>query len=211
MTPSSVVVQPGRPGEDNRTVAPEDYTYEGSAEGPHNDADVAFVTRMIVHHAQALEMAALAPDRASSPQVLSFADRVAGAQAAEIRGLAGWLDARELPRPPEADLDQAEPGPSAPAGSGPRAPGHGGHGQSGHEDMPGMVSDDDLAALEAASGTEFDRLFLELMIRHHLGAVDMADDALRDGSDLYANEIATDTSVGQTAEINRMRDILAGL
>jgi uncharacterized protein (DUF305 family) len=74
-----------------------------------------------------------------------------------------------------------------------------------------MLSDEQMAALAAASGAEFDRLFLEGMIQHHQGALDMVDGVLVDGRDLFANEIAAETASGQGGEIDRMRDLLAAL
>ncbi|WP_206074370.1 DUF305 domain-containing protein [Antribacter gilvus] len=197
--PSSVVVQPGRPGEAATTISPEDFDGVDDPYSEWNDADVEFVTVMIDHHAQALEMSALAPGRASSEQVRTFAERIEGAQAGEIHALAAWLEARGLPVPVAAE---------AADGTGPRTPSDAGHGHAG---MPGAVSAEELANLEAASGTEFDRAFLELMIRHHRGAVEMAHTVVAEGTDVYAGEMADETAAGQTAEIDRMEDLLAGM
>lgn len=198
-TPSSVVVQPGQPGEAASTTAPEDFA--GPADrGEWNQADVTFVTDMIGHHLQALDMAALAPDRAEDDGVVALAERITAAQGPEIHALAAWLQERELPVPADAEnLD----------GTGPRVPdaGHG-HGEGG---TAGMLSAEQMSALEAASGAEFDRLFLEGMIQHHQGALDMADVELVDGQDTYALEIAADTAAGQGAEIDRMRGLLDAL
>jgi len=200
-TPSSVVVQPGRPGEDATTTAPEDY--EASAEqGSWNQADVAFVAGMIEHHLQALEIAALAPDRAQSDDVRAFAERVTAAQGPEVHALASWLQARDLEVPEGAD---------GAGGTGPRAPDGGGPGHDHGDGLAGMLTDEQMAALEAADGAAFDRLFLEGMIQHHQGALDMVDVVLVDGQDLFANEIAADTAAGQGGEIDRMRDLLAAL
>lgn len=202
--PSSVVVQPGRPGEPARTVAPEDYADAGD-ERRWNQADVDFMTHMIAHHLQALEISELAADRAEAEQVRAIASRIYDTQGAEIRALAAWLQERGQPVPAEvAQLD----------GSGPRAPGggHGDHADHGeHADMPGMLTPEQVAALKAASGAEFDRLFLEGMIQHHEGAVDMSVEALTNGSDARAEELATDIGAGQTAEIGRLQDILDSL
>ncbi|MBN0040599.1 DUF305 domain-containing protein [Cellulosimicrobium cellulans] len=200
-TPSSVVVQPGRPGEEATTVAPEDYGATPE-EGSWNQADAAFVTGMIEHHLQALEIAALAPDRAGSDAVRSFAERVTAAQGPEVHALASWLQARDLAVPDGVDDD---------GGTGPRAPGGGAGGHEGHGAGAGMLSDEQLAAIEAASGAEFDRLFLEGMIQHHEGALAMVDVVLVEGQDLFANEIAAETAAGQGGEIDRMRDLLATL
>ncbi|WP_170023693.1 DUF305 domain-containing protein [Isoptericola jiangsuensis] len=199
--PSSVVLQPGRPGEDSTTIAPEDYepTVTGST---HNQADVDFFADMIHHHLQALEMSELAPDRAQDPAVLALADRIHDVQAAEIHGLAAWLQERDLPVPVE--FEQGD-------GSGPRVP----DGATDHdhhaETMPGMLTDAQMAELAAASGAEFDRLYLEGMIQHHEGAVDMSVTVIDEGTDERANELATDIGAGQQAEIGRMQDLLADL
>lgn len=201
-TPSSVVVQPGRPGDVAATVAPGDF--EGVPdEGSWNQADVGFMTGMIEHHLQALEIAALAPERAESGAVRAFAERVTAAQGPEIHALASWLQERDITVPEGAESPGGT-GPRAPAGSG---TGHGGHGG----DVVGMLTDEQMAALAAASGPEFDRLFLEGMITHHRGALDMVDALLTGGVDLYANEIAAETASGQGGEIDRMNDLLDGL
>jgi uncharacterized protein (DUF305 family) len=195
-TPSSVVVQPERPGEDASTTAPEDFEGPPST-GEWNQADVTFVTSMIGHHLQALDMAALAPERAQAPDVGAFAERVTAAQGPEIHALAAWLQERELPVPAEVEsLD----------GTGPRVPDTG-HDHE-HDGMAGMLSPEQMTALEAATGDEFDRLFLEGMIQHHQGALDMVDVVLVDGQDTYALEIAADTAAGQGAEIDRLRGLL---
>ncbi len=201
-TPSSVVVQPGKPGEPATTVAPEDFTDDGSTDTQWNQADVDYVTHMIAHHLQALEMSALAADRAEEEQVKAIASRIYDTQGAEIHGLAAWLQERDQPVP--VDVEELD-------GSGPRAPDgdHGAHGD--RADMPGMLSAEQIAALEAASGAEFDRLYLEGMIQHHEGAVDMSATVLTEGVDGRAEELAADIGAGQTAEIGRMQDILDSL
>ncbi|MCB7136023.1 DUF305 domain-containing protein [Cellulosimicrobium marinum] len=199
VNPSSVVLQPGRPGDDTSTTAPEDFAGP-LATGEWNQADVTFVTSMITHHLQALDMAALAPDRVASPEVATLAERITAAQGPEIHGLAAWLAERDLPVPAEAEqLD----------GTGPRVPATG-HTHD-HDGMAGMLSDAQMQALEDATGADFDRLFLEGMIQHHQGALDMADVVLVDGQDTYALEIAADTAAGQSAEIGRMQGLLDAL
>ena len=203
-TPSSVVVQPGRPGEEATTVAPEDYE-AAPEEDTWNQADVAFVAGMIEDHLQALEIAALAPDRAESDAVRSFAERVTAAQGPEVHALASWLQARDLAVPAGAE-DAGGTGPRAPAGTDAEHDAHA-HGDG----VVGMLSEEQLAALAAASGAEFDRLWVEGMIQHHQGALDMADVVLVEGRDLSANEIAAETASGQGGEIDRLRDLLATL
>jgi uncharacterized protein (DUF305 family) len=199
--PQSTVVQPGRPGETASTVAPEDFE-PGVESATHNQVDMDYFADMIHHHLQALEMSDLAPDRAQDPEVLALADRIRDVQAAEIHGLAAWLQERELPVPVE--LEQGD-------GSGPRVPDGAAEHDHGAMSMPGMLTDEQMAELAAASGAEFDRLYLEGMIQHHEGAVEMSVTVLNEGTDERADELATDIGAGQQAEIGRMQDLLAGL
>lgn len=152
-------------------------------DGDANSADVMFVQMMIPHHEQAVEMSELAPGRASDPRVLDLASRIAAAQAPEIAQMRAMLERWDVPEMMD----------------------HSGH------DMPmaGMVSDEDLAALEGASGAEFDRRFLEHMIEHHEGAVDMANDALADGADPELRTLLQEIVTAQEAEIAEMQAILA--
>ena len=179
------VLLPGAPGEPARTLAPGE-TGVVDNPGTYGDAEVEFVTDMVPHHAQALEMAALAPQRASDRRVKALAGRIAAGQAPEIAAMQAWLAQNGLPK-----ADQG-----------------GGHG--GHDGMPGMASEADMARLVAARGAAFDRLFLELMVRHHEGALAMVE---RAGSvaNVVVSEMVADTGVTQAAEIGRMRELLAEL
>ncbi|TNM38389.1 DUF305 domain-containing protein [Nocardioides albidus] len=187
---SAVVVQPGGPGEAASTLEP-------GATAEHADAahdDVAFMQMMIPHHAQALTMSELAPQRARSPQVKALARRILAAQRPEILTMAAWLSERELAVPSAQD-DPADFD----------------HGEHGHAAMHGMLTDEQMDELEAAHGAEFDRLFLTGMIQHHEGAIAMADAVATAGTDVQATEIANEIVIGQGAEVDRMRDLLAGL
>ncbi len=177
---TGTVLQPDGPGDPNQTVDP-DATVDSAG---WNDADAAFLTEMIPHHAQAVEMAELAETRAEDPETLAMARRIGDAQAAEITGMAGWLDRHGLPVPTAADVED--------------------HLQMG---MSGMLSPDQMAALEEARGHRFDVLFVAGMIRHHEGAVAMAREVLREGSDVLVGEIASDVLAAQSAEVGRLRDI----
>lgn len=153
-----------------------------------NDADVTFVTTMIPHHEQAIEMSeiVLAKDDLD-PDVAELAEAIQAAQGPEIEQLQTWLDAW--------GVDE-----------------HAGHGSSHDEhEMDGMMTSEDLAALEAASGPEASRLFLEQMIEHHEGAVDMARTQLEDGSNPEALALAQEIIDAQTSEIEQMREILSRL
>ena len=184
------ILQPGRPGGEAATVGPEDVPEE--ADWSH--ADVAFVQMMVPHHAQALEMSALAPERAASPAVRALARRIKGAQGPEVLVLSGWLQARDI-EVPRAGEDPANYD----------------HGEHGHMEMAGMLTESELAQLKGSRGARFDRLFLRGMIGHHQGAVDMARHVAVDGTDLRVSEIAADTATGQAAEIHRMRALLRAL
>lgn len=181
------VVQPGGPGEEATTLEP-GATAEHAATA-HDD--VAFMQMMIPHHAQALSMSELAPERAHSPQVKALARRILAAQRPEILTMAAWLTERNLAVPSAQD-DPADFD----------------HGEHGHATMHGMLSDDQMDALEAARGSEFDRLFLSGMIQHHEGAIAMADAVATAGTDVQATEIANEIVIGQGAEIDRMRELL---
>jgi uncharacterized protein (DUF305 family) len=197
--PAHTVVQPGRPGDPAKTLPP-DANVPGTK---WNAADVDFVQMMIPHHAQALRMCALARTRADDPQVAAVARRIDAAQAPEILALSSWLQDRGLPVP-------SAPG----AGTGP----HSAHGSMHHHhrsqpdggammQMPGMLSAAEMRTLAEASGARFDRLFLADMIRHHAGAVTMAERVAVSGSDLRVSEIAAEVATEQRAEIDRMRTI----
>ena len=184
------VIQPGRPGEEASAIDPGSVTVAD----PWNHADVAFMQMMIPHHAQALEMSRLAADRASSPQVRSLAERIEAAQGPEIMLMAAWLEERKMEVPRAAD-----------------EPASYDHAQHGHDGMAGMLTRAEMNRLSKASGEAFDRLFLEGMIGHHEGALEMADNVAGSGEDLRVSELATDVSVGQAGEITRMEELLAAL
>jgi uncharacterized protein (DUF305 family) len=153
-----------------------------------NDADVAFGQDMIPHHRQAIEMAKLASDRAASTEVESLAAEIEKAQEPEIQTMTSWLEAWG-----EEVLEDMS------------GMGHGGM------DMPGMMSAEDMMALEQASGADFDRMFLEMMIKHHAGAIDMARTEQANGQNRDAKDLAVKIEKGQSAEITTMRGLLETL
>ncbi|MDN3259252.1 DUF305 domain-containing protein [Streptomyces sp. CSDS2] len=155
--------------------------------GAHNAQDVAFAKGMIPHHQQALEMAELAADRASSAKVKDLAARIEKAQDPEIRTLTGWLKAWGE-QPPAAGTD------------------HSGH--SGMSGMSGMMSEDDMAALKRATGKDFDTRFLSLMVEHHQGAVEMAATEKQRGRSADAKAMADAIITAQDAEIKEMKQLL---
>jgi uncharacterized protein (DUF305 family) len=184
------VLRPGAPGEP--AASGDADTAVQSNEWNHTD--VAFMQMMIPHHHQALEMSALADKHARDKAVRSLAERISASQAPEIQAMSAWLDERkiEVPR----------------AGEDPKKYDHSEH---GHNAMMGMMTPTQMKELSAARGEKFDRLFLKGMIRHHAGAVDMAEDAAQDGSDVIVSEMTADVAATQSAEINRMQDLLARL
>ncbi|MEU5766477.1 DUF305 domain-containing protein [Streptomyces asoensis] len=173
------------------TGAPADATA-----GAHNAQDVAFAQGMIPHHRQALEMAGLAAGRASSAQVKDLAARIEKAQDPEIRTMSGWLTAwgEDVPAA-SGSASESMPGMDHSAGSG--MPG-----------MPGMMDAADMDALEAASGADFDTMFLTMMIDHHKGAVDMATTEKNKGAYRAATSMADAIITAQTAEIAEMTKLL---
>ena len=152
--------------------------------GAHNAQDVTFAQTMIPHHQQALEMAELAADRASSAQVKDLAARIEEAQDPEIRTMTGWLKAwgEEVPM---AGMDH-----------------------SGHAGMAGMMSDKDMTMLKQAKGTDFDTMFLTMMVEHHQGAVEMAGTEKAKGDYAPATGMAGSIVTGQNAEIKGMNKLL---
>jgi uncharacterized protein (DUF305 family) len=178
------VLVPGAPGESAEVVEPGG-TVEILGTG-YTEAEIVFMEQMIPHHSQALAMAELAAERASDEQVKALADRIRAAQGPEIETMEIWLEERELPVPSESERND--------------------HGA--HQDMPGMASPLEMQLLEEATGGEFDRMFLEYMIAHHEGALQMAEPVVDLAYDPIAGELARDVSVGQTVEIGLMREML---
>jgi uncharacterized protein (DUF305 family) len=161
-------------------------------------ADVRFMQGMIAHHAQALVMSRLAPTHGASPAVQTLAARIINAQQDEIATMQRWLRDRGQTVPQihiegtTLMVHGAE---------------HGAH-------MPGMLTPDQLQALDAARGARFDRLFLEYMIQHHRGAVVMVRDLFATdgaGQDEEVFKFASDAQVDQTTEIARMELMLEAL
>jgi uncharacterized protein (DUF305 family) len=185
-------VQPGAPGEPSRELTAEEAAeLELSIE--HTEADVAFMQGMIPHHAQALRMTRLVPSRTGREDVPLFAERIDLSQLDEIDLMKRWLQERD------------EEVPSLLASHD--------HGGSDGELMPGMLTEEEFEELEAATGGTFDQLFLEAMIRHHVGALTMVDELYAAGGGeepeiaRFANHVAAD----QVIEIDRAQAMLADL
>ena len=183
-------MQPGAPGETARELTAEQAIEV--ADTGHSPADARFMQDMIPHHHQAIEMAALVGDRTNRPELLDVAGRIDASQADEIEFMQQWLRNRgeRVPDPTEHDAMHTS-----------------------HK-MAGMASPEQMAQLAAAEGTEFDRLFLSLMIAHHEGAVAMVEELLEQPGSAYdpvLYEFTSDVTNDQTAEIERMNALLVGL
>ncbi|WP_078491187.1 DUF305 domain-containing protein [Streptomyces sp. SPB074] len=175
---ASSVIVPGKPGEAARTLSPEEAESAKKEDDRPNTADFRYVAMMTEHHAQAIELSALAPGRASSAGVKALAERIAATQGPEIDAMKGW----------QAQYDP----------KGGRTPKH------EHGAMPGMATGAQLARLKASRGEDFDKLFLTLMTTHHEGAIDMAGEVLAGGNNLRVEEMANDVVAQQSSEIHRM-------
>ncbi|GAA5148285.1 hypothetical protein GCM10023340_21950 [Nocardioides marinquilinus] len=153
-----------------------------------NAADATYLSMMVAHHSQALDLAELAATRARDPRVRRLAESIDAGQGREIIVMATWLVDHGLPEPTVEGVEHmTEMG------------------------MPGMLTTEQVDDLAQTSGPAFDRRFLEDMVQHHQGAVRMAEDHLGSGEDVRVTEMATDVVVTQNAEIARMRDLLAVL
>lgn len=156
----------------------------GSMMSNFNDADVTFATDMITHHRQAVDMAQLAATRAKSPEVKDLAASIESAQGPEIQTMSGWLRSWGHAVPEEMT----------------------GMDMSGS--MSGMMSMEDMTMLEGLSGTSFDHKFLQMMIAHHRGAIEMARTERSDGENSEAKALAAQIQEAQTAEISQMQGLL---
>ncbi|MEU5694931.1 DUF305 domain-containing protein [Actinosynnema sp. NPDC020468] len=166
----------------------------------HNDADVAFARGMLPHHQGAIDMAKLVEERSENPSVIALAKRIASTQGPEITTLTRWLTEWDVPAQEMAHGDT-------------KGNTHGDtHGDTKGDTNSGTNGDtqggDESAELTPLSGEVFDRRFLELMIKHHEGAISMASDELRDGRHTAAKALAQQVKDSQQAEITEMRGLL---
>ena len=184
---NSPIVQPGAPGELPRELSAEEAI--DVADTRYTASDAQFMRDMIPHHQQALEMSRLAPDRTNSPELLEIAGKIEAAQGDEIAFMEQWLTIRG------ESIDQS-------------------HAHTGHHTMKGMATEAQIASLAAASGVEFDRQFLSLMIAHHEGAIDMVEALMEQPGSAYDPtlfEFTTDVSNDQSKEIELMHGLLLDL
>jgi len=176
----------------------------GTSPTEHDDADVAFASDMVQHHAQALSMVDLTLDRPLDPEVQALAEDIRAAQAPEIETMADWLTGWGEPVP-ETVRDHANAGHDM----GDMSDTMDDMGE-GTDDMPGMMSADDMDALESASDADFQQMWLEMMVEHHEGAVEMARTEQESGRFEPAVDLAGQIIESQTTEIATMRELLAG-
>jgi uncharacterized protein (DUF305 family) len=180
------IIQPGAPGQPGRVVAAAEAT--DLSRVSYTAADVRFMQGMIGHHAQALEMTALLVDRSARQEMRMLAKRIDVSQADEIKMMQQWLGSRGQAVPDE-------------------------HAHHAHDAtlMPGMLTPGEMAQLAAATGAEFDRLFLEFMIKHHDGALVMVHELFATpgaGQDSEIFSFASDVDADQRMEIDRMGAML---
>ncbi len=159
----------------------------------HNGADVAFAQDMIQHHAQALAMVNLTVERTVGPEFEALAVGIRDAQGPEIETMADWLDEWGEDVPETVNDHANAEGHSMPEGS---------------DEMPGMMSADEMSELESAPDAEFEKLWLEMMVRHHQGAIKMAGTEEADGRFRPAVELARSIIDSQTEEIKAMQGLI---
>jgi uncharacterized protein (DUF305 family) len=183
------VIQPGAPGQQDKVLTAD--TASSLPQPKFSAADVTFMQGMIHHHSQAIDMVELLYQRTASDDMRKLAKRIEVSQNDELGMMRRWLEAR----------GQEVPGPHA-------------HHMPGAPLMPGMLTPDEMAKLATVKGPEFDRLFLEGMIKHHSGALTMVADLFAtagaaQGSEIFA--FASDVDADQRMEIDRMSAMLKEL
>jgi uncharacterized protein (DUF305 family) len=184
---SPAIVQPGAPGEPSKVIGAD--RAADLSKVSFTPADVRFMQGMIGHHAQALEMTGIIRSHSANEGIRALALRIEVSQADEIKMMQDWLASRRQPRPdPHA------------------------HHAAGATLMPGMLTPEEMTRLSAARGADLDRLFLELMIKHHQGALVMVKDLLATpgaGQEADVFAFVSDVEADQQMEIDRMRAALA--
>ncbi|WP_308116854.1 DUF305 domain-containing protein [Pseudonocardia sp. WMMC193] len=165
----------------------------------HNAADTAFVQGMIPHHTQAVRMSEMAAQQAGNDQVKQLATRIQQAQGPEIQQLRGFLAAWGEPETASAGA----------GGMDHSGMGHGAGAMPMPEGMGGMMTDQQMQQLGQATGTSFDRMFLQMMVEHHNGAIQMAKTELADGQNPDAKALAQKIIEAQQAEITEMQNLLS--
>jgi len=182
------IIQPGAPGENSKVLDPS--IASNIARASYVDADVNFLKGMVIHHKQALFMSRLAKKRTNNKTIIDLANRIDVSQDDEINFMESWLKSREeiMPKMP--------------------------HDHSAHMEMAGMATPLQLKSLENSESTDFDRLFLQLMIAHHDGALEMVEELKKypgSANDPLLSEFVSDLVNDQGVEIERMNTIAVNL
>ena len=182
------IIQPGAPGENSKVLDPS--IASNIARASYVDADVNFLKGMVVHHQQALFMSRLAKKRTNNKTIIDLANRIDVSQEDEINFMESWLKSREeiMPKMP--------------------------HDHSANMEMAGMATPLQLKSLENSESTDFDRLFLQLMIAHHDGALEMVEELKKypgSANDPLLSEFVSDLVNDQGVEIERMNTIAVNL
>jgi uncharacterized protein (DUF305 family) len=183
------IVQPGAPGEPSRVIAAEQAVDLSKVQ--HTEADVKFMQGMIGHHQQAVEMVALIPTHSTREDMKLLGKRIELSQEDEIKMMKRWLEVRGQEIPSEHAMHM--------------------HGATL---MPGMLSAEEMERLAAAKGSEFDRLFLEGMMKHHGGAITMVNQLFASpgaGQEVEIFAFASDVDADQRMEIDRMGAMLTAI
>jgi uncharacterized protein (DUF305 family) len=184
--PATQIVQPGAPGEPSRVIGAREAV--DLSQLRYTEAEIRFMQAMMAHHAQALEMTTLLASRSSREDMRLLGKRIELSQADEIELMRDWLNARRVP----LEIHDVQHAHAAAL-------------------MPGMLSADEMRRLAAATGSEFDRLFLEFMIKHHEGALMMVNDLFAAAGSGQQSDIftfASEVDADQRMEIDRMNAML---
>ena len=161
-------------GGEDPTLTPPTGTEGGSTS--FNDADVEFLQSMVPHHEEATQMAELVADRTEREELRAFADKIVADQSTEIDEMRAMLDAAGAEEAPAHDM----------------------------EGMAGQMDESEMADLEQSAGQDFDLMFIDMMIRHHQGAVDMAEQVMDEGENAQVADLANRIVDAQQAEIQQM-------
>lgn len=206
MAQSAPILQPGAPGQATKALSADEATE--LAKSSYTEADLRFMQGMIVHHQQAVDMSQLVEDRTNNPDVVTIAGRILSSQADEINFMNEWLTARGE-KMVMVGMDHSSMDHDGMDHSG-HVMGH----AMDHSQMSGMATPEQMAELATLEGTDFDRMFLTLMIAHHEGAIDMVDDLLEQpgsAADPVLFTFINDVDSDQSTEIERMDKVLAAL
>jgi uncharacterized protein (DUF305 family) len=163
----------------------------GAVVATGSDADITFAQLMIPHHEQAVQMADIALQRATSPEVTDLATQIKAAQDPEIQQMRGWLEQWGAPEQMDG-VDGMDHGDM----------------DMGGQTAGGMMSDEDMGALMDASGADFDQMWLTMMIAHHEGAIEMAEQVKAQSTTPDVTALADAIVAGQTTEIDTMQQLL---